>query len=423
MAVRIRGARRTVLSFAFSLAIITYLDRVCISAAAPFMMRELGLSLFQMSLVFGAFTLAYSIFEVPTGWMGDVFGPRKVLTRIVLWWSAFTMLTATASGYLSLVVIRFLFGAGEAGAFPNMSRAFSRWLPLVERGKANGILFLGSRLGGALAPALALLIVRHWGWRASFCIFGIAGIFWAVAWYLWYRDDPAQHPQVQKEELSWIRQDESLRARAGTQSGQVAVPWKKILTSRNLYAICLMYFAFGYGLYFGFTWLPTYLIQVLGFSALQGGFLAGLPFLLAGGADVLGGWLTDRLAGSHGLKIARCGLGFISFTMSALLLFLSTAAQSRAGKALLIALALASADLALSACWSVCLDVGKSYAGVITGFMNTFANFGGFLAPIVVGFAVERYNSWAIPFHISAVVYVIGALAWLAVDPSERLDQ
>lgn len=421
MAVRIRGARRTVLSFAFSLAVITYLDRVCISAAAPFIMRELGLSLFQMSLVFGAFTLAYSIFEVPTGWMGDVFGARKVLTRIVLWWSAFTMLTATASSYLSLVVIRFLFGAGEAGAFPNMSRAFSQWFPPVERGKANGILFLGSRLGGALAPALALLIIRHWGWRVSFCVFGATGIFWALAWYLWYRDDPSQHPQVREDELSWIRQGELPRPESD--SGQTAVPWRKILTSRNLHAICLMYFAFGYGLYFGFTWLPTYLIRVLDFTVLQGGFLAGLPFLLAGGADVLGGWLTDRLAGSHGLKVARCGLGFLSFTGSALLLFLSTQAQGRVGKALLIALALASADLALSACWSVCLDVGKSYAGIITGFMNTFANLGGFLGPIVVGLAVERYHSWTIPFHIAAVIYAIGALAWLAVDPNQRLDQ
>jgi MFS family permease len=421
MAVRIRGARRTVLSFAFSLAVITYLDRVCISAAAPFMMRELGLSLFQMSLVFGAFTLAYSIFEVPTGWMGDVFGARKVLTRIVLWWSAFTMLTATASSYLSLVVIRFLFGAGEAGAFPNMSRAFSQWFPPVERGKANGILFLGSRLGGALAPALALLIIRHWGWRVSFCVFGATGIFWALAWYLWYRDDPSQHPQVRGEELSWIRQGEFPRPESSF--GQTAVPWRKLLTSRNLHAICLMYFAFGYGLYFGFTWLPTYLIRVLDFTVLQGGFLAGLPFLLAGGADVLGGWLTDRLAGSHGLKVARCGLGSLSFTASALLLFLSTQAQSRVGKALLIAFALASADLALSACWSVCLDVGKSYAGIITGFMNTFANLGGFLGPIVVGLAVERYHSWTIPFHIAAVIYAIGALAWLAVDPNQRLDQ
>src|SRR5947208_11926029 len=145
------NARRGVLYFSFALAVITYLDRVCISAAAPFMMRDLGLSVLQMSVVFSSFTLAYSLFEVPTGWLGDVLGPRRVLTRVVLWWSAFTMLTAAAWSYLSLVVIRFLFGAGEAGAFPNAARSFSRWFPLSERGKANGILFLGSRLGGALA--------------------------------------------------------------------------------------------------------------------------------------------------------------------------------------------------------------------------------------------------------------------------------
>ena len=175
------GARRSVLHFAFTLAVVTYLDRVCISAAAPFIMRDLDLSVVQMSFVFSAFTLAYSIFEIPTGWMGDVIGPRRVLTRIVLWWSAFTTITAAARGFVSLMAIRFLFGAGEAGAFPNISRAFARWFPPVERGKANGILFLGSRLGGALAPGLALYIIRSvLGFSA------LAGGFFAVGrWNSW----------------------------------------------------------------------------------------------------------------------------------------------------------------------------------------------------------------------------------------------
>jgi len=316
------GARRSVLHFAFTLAVVTYLDRVCISAAAPFIMRDLDLSVVQMSFVFSAFTLAYSIFEIPTGWMGDVIGPRRVLTRIVLWWSAFTTITAAARGFVSLMAIRFLFGAGEAGAFPNISRAFARWFPPVERGKANGILFLGSRLGGALAPGLALYIIR----------------------------------------------------------------------------------------------------SVLGFSALAGGFFAGLPFLLAGGADLAGGWLTDRLAAAYGLRVARCGLGFLSFAGSAVLLFASTQAADRVIKAVFISLALASADLALSASWAVCLDVGRSYAGVVTGFMNTFGNLGGFLGPLVVGFAVGRWNSWTLPFYISSAVYALGALCWLLVDPHQKLD-
>src|SRR6266581_6285851 len=178
--------RERVLGFAFLLAVVTYLDRVCIAAAAPFIMDDLHLSLIEMSVVFSAFTLAYSLFEVPSGWLGDVIGPRRVLTRIVLWWSAFTMLTGTARGLASLVTIRFLFGAGEAGAFPNVARSFSKWFPVRERGRANGIMFLGSRLGGMLSAPVALLLITHWGWRAAFAIFGAAGIGWAAAWYLWY---------------------------------------------------------------------------------------------------------------------------------------------------------------------------------------------------------------------------------------------
>jgi MFS family permease len=405
-----------VLAFAVALAVITYLDRVCISTAAPFITRELGLTMLQMSFVFSAFTLAYSLFEIPSGWMADSLGARSVLARIVLWWSAFTMITGAAWSFGSLVAIRFLFGAGEAGAFPGVSRAFSRWFPLRERGRANGFLFLGSRIGGALAPALSLFLIGRWGWRASFAVFGSIGIVWAVLWYRFFRDEPEDHPSAEPEEIAWIRSDAPpLTAASG-------IPWASFATSRNLYAICGMYFAFGYGLYFYFTWLPTYLIQVLGFSAMAGGFLAGLPFVLAGGADLLGGHLTDRLSLAHGLKVGRSVLGCCAFFGSALLLVGSTAVEGRVSKAVLIALALASADLGLAAAWAVCLDVGRRHAGVVTGAMNTFGNLGGMLAPLVVGLVVERSGSWTIAFYVSAAVYAMGALLWLAVDPTHRLD-
>src|SRR5688572_20524401 len=189
---------------AFWLAIITYLDRVCISVAAPFIRADLGLTPVQMGVVFSAFTLAYSLFEVPSGWLGDVMGPRRVLTRIVLWWSAFTMATGLAQGLRSLIVIRFLFGAGEAGAFPNAVRSFATWFPVRERGMANGVLFFGSRLGGALTAPLALFLVRQYGWRASFAAFGALGLVWAFVWFRAYRDRPADHPDIHPTELAWI---------------------------------------------------------------------------------------------------------------------------------------------------------------------------------------------------------------------------
>lgn len=410
--------RARVLGFAFLLAVVTYLDRICISAAAPYIIDDLHLSVLQMSVVFSAFTLSYSLFEIPSGWLGDIVGPRRVLTRIVLWWSAFTMLTSAARGFPSLVAIRFLFGAGEAGAFPNIARSFSRWFPIRERGRANGVMFLGSRVGGMLSAPVALFIVSRWGWRTSFVLFGTIGLAWAAAWFTWYRDRPEDHPAVNTEELAWIRQDQ--RDVEGL-AGRDRTPWGALLRSRNLYAICAMYFAFGYGLYFYFTWLPTYLIKQLGFSVLAGGLFASLPFVLAGFADLAGGWLTDYLCRTRGLRAGRCYLGCAAFLTCAALVFSSTLPVPSIAKAVLLALALASADLALGACWAVPIDIAPDHAGVITGFMNTLGNLGGLVGPLVVGIAVDCWGSWTFPFYVTATVYACGALAWLAIDPTQRL--
>jgi len=423
-------ARLRVLLFAFLLAVVTYLDRVCISAAAPFISDDLHLTTIQMGQVLSAFALAYSVFEIPSGWLVDVIGPRRVLTRIVLWWSAFTMLTGAAIGYRSLVATRFLFGAGEAGAFPSMSRGLSQWFPLSERGKANGVMFFGSRVGGMLSVPVALLLIQRWGWRLSFVIVGAIGLVWAAAWFAWYRDRPSEHPAVSASELAWIEQDEVGQVGQAGQVGRVGqvgraehanTPWRALLRSRNLYAICAMYFTYGYGLYFYFTWLPTYLIRELGFSVLNGGLLAGLPFLCAGLANLAGGWLTDVLARTRGLRVARCGLGFGSFLTGGLLTFASTLVPQPIAKAVLLALALGSVDLALSACWAVCLDIGRGHAGVVTGCMNTFSNLGGVLTPLVVAYAVDRWQSWTFPFYVTAVVYATGAVIWLAIDPEQPI--
>jgi MFS transporter, ACS family, glucarate transporter len=414
--------RVRVLGFAFLLAVVTYLDRICIAAAAPYIMADLHLSVLQMSVVFSAFTLSYSLFEIPSGWLGDVIGPRRVLTRIVLWWSAFTMLTSIARGFQSLVAIRFLFGAGEAGAFPNIARSFATWFPVGERGRANGVMFLGSRVGGMLSAPVALLIVSRWGWRTSFVLFGLVGVAWAAAWFAWYRNRPEDHPAMSAEELSWIRQDartpEGADCQIARSDARHDTPWRALLRSRNLYAICAMYFAFGYGLYFYFTWLPTYLVRQLGFSRLATGLFASLPFVLAGMADLIGGWLTDYLCRTRGLRVGRCYLGFAAFLICGALVFASTLSVPAIAKAVLLALALASADLALGACWAVPIDIAPNHAGVITGCMNTLGNLGGLIGPLVVGVAVDRWGSWTIPFYVTAAVYTGGALAWLAIDPT-----
>jgi nitrate/nitrite transporter NarK len=238
---------------------------------------------------------------------------------------------------------------------------------------------------------------------------------WAFAWARSYHDRPADHPDINAEELEWIGAG---RAASATTT---ATPWLKLLSSRNLYAICAMYFGYAYGLYFYFTWLPTYLVRELGFSLVGSGFFASLPFLLAGMANLAGGWCTDRLAHTRGLRHARVTLGCLSFTMSAALILASTMAAAPVAKAVLLALALASADFALRACWAVCLDVGVGHAGVVTAFMNTFGNLGGLVGPIIVGLMVDRLGSWTMPLYVTAGMYFAGALAWLAIDPTRRI--
>jgi MFS family permease len=407
-------ARFTLVRFAFALAMITFLDRVCIAAAASSIREELGLTAIQLGWVFSAFTFAYAAFEIPSGWLGDTIGARKVLTRIVLWWSAFTMATGVAWNFASLVTFRFLFGVGEAGAFPNTSRSFSQWIPVRERGRAHGIIFMGTRLGGALAPPLAVALIALVGWRASFWVFGSLGLFWAYAWWKWFRDDPAQHPAVNALELQMIRDDG-----AGVMHKHT-MAWR-LLLNKNLLFICAMYFAVGYGLYFYLTWLPTYLREARGFDPRSAGLLAGLVLFMGALTSLLGGYWTDQWVKKYGLKIGRCAVGAIALPSSGLLLAAAALTDQPLGAALLIALAAGAADLCMSAAWAMCLDIGRDSAGTVTACMNTFANLGGAIGPLVMGYSVQWLGSWSIPILITSIVYLSGGVFALLVDPAKRI--
>jgi len=406
-------ARFTLLRFAFALSVITFFDRVCIAAAASSIRDELGLTAIQIGWVFSAFTLAYAFFEIPSGWLGDTIGPRKVLTRIVLWWSAFTMATGIAWSFASLVTCRFLFGAGEAGAFPNTARSFSQWFPVRERGRAHGIIFMGTRLGGALAPPIAVALIAAVGWRASFWIFGVFGLFWAYAWWKWFRDDPAQHPAVNAPELDLIRE-------GGATVHKHKMQWR-LLLSWNLFFICAMYFAVGYGLYFYLTWLPTYLREARAFSAASAGLLAGLVLFMGAITSLVGGFWTDRWVKKYGLKIGRCAVGAMALPASGLLLAGAALTTRPLAAALLIALAAGAADLCMSAAWAMCLDIGRDSAGTVTACMNTFANIGGAIGPLVMGYSVQWFGSWSIPLLITSAVYVLGGVFAVLVNPAKPL--
>ncbi len=406
-----RRARRVLLRFTFALSLITFLDRVAIGAAAPAIRDELHLSAVQLGWVFSAFTLAYAVFEMPTGWLGDVFGPRKVLTRIVLWWSAFTALTGVAWSFPSLAATRFLFGAGEAGAYPNISRSFSRWFPVRERGVAHGVVFMGSRVGGAIAPPLIVLVMGWFGWRAAFWGCGVVGLVWCVLWWRWFRDDPADHPSVTPEELRDIK--------AGLDVARVSVRWRNLL-SVNLLMLCLMYFCVIYGLYFYLTWLPTYFQNARGFTLEQAAWLSGMVLLTGGVATVAGGWLTDRLVGRFGLKVGR-SVPAVALPLSGLLLIAAALTPGAMTAAVLFAAAAGAADLCLSPAWAVCHDIGGDAAGTVTGCMNTFGNLGGALSPLVVGYALDWWGGWQTPLLVGGGVYIVGGLLMLLVNPRRPL--
>jgi MFS transporter, ACS family, glucarate transporter len=408
------GVRHGVLAFAVALAALTYLDRVCISHAGvtAAIKRELGLSDVQMSYVYSAFTLAYALFEIPTGAWGDRIGTRRVLTRIVVWWSSFTMLTAAAVSYGWLLLIRFLFGAGEAGAFPNVARTFSRWFPVAERGTAQGVFFAGAHLGGGLTPLLVTALLGILPWRAVFVAFGAIGFVWALAWSVWFRDEPADHAAVSQKELKFI---ESGRTPAASHRLDAAV-LRRILTDRSLVALCLMYFTQAYGFYFNITWLPTYLAR-RGLTAqhygVWAGVLAGLPLILSAGADLLGGLTTDRLTRAYGLRIGRCGVGFASLLVAGIALIAGATAEDAIASALLIALAGAADSFLLGSCWGVCQDIGGPHAGLVAGCMNTAGQVGAVLSPLLL----PRFQDPAIPLCIAGGLYLAGALCWWFVNP------
>jgi ACS family glucarate transporter-like MFS transporter len=409
--------RFMVLGFGVALAGVTYLDRVCISVTAKQIMEELSLDTVQMSYVFSAFTTAYAAFEIPTGYWGDRIGTRRVLTRIVLWWSAFTALTAAAFSYPWLLIARFLFGIGEAGAWPNVARTFSRWFPASERGTAQGIFFMGAHLMGGLTPLLVRFMLEHMRWRAVFVVFGMVGVVWATAWYRWFRDDPAKHPAVNAAELAKI---EIGRLPESSHSLRLADALP-LLRNRNMIGLCLSYFAQSYGFYFYITWLPTYLEKARGFTSVRLGLLAGLPLMLSVVADLVGGIATDRASRRFGLRWGRAGVGVVSCAGAGLAMLLGAHVEDGLSAAILIAVAAAFSNLMLGASWGSCIDIGGGQTGLIGGVMNTAGQIGGILSPIILAQIVSRFSNWSAPLYLTGLLYTMGAVAWCMVDASRPI--
>lgn len=409
--------RFRVLGFCVALAAITYMDRIAIANLAKYITRDLSLSDTQMSYVFSAFTLAYGIFEIPTGWWGDRVGTRRVLMRIVSWWSTFTIATAMVFSYPSLLVTRFLFGVGEAGAWPNAAKTFSKWIPLRERGTAQGIFFMGAHFGAAYSPLLIQFLLRYLDWRGVFLAFGCVGFVWAGLWYFWFRDDPAEHPAVSEAERAYIVEGRGHETSHGLEN----VPWGLILRSRNVWLLCLMYFVQTYGFYFYLTWMPTYLERVRGFSSTALSVFAGAPMVACMIADVTGGVATDMLTRRLGLRLGRALTGGSSFLFAAIFTVVGTLADDPTTAALLLAVAAGWSVFCLGAAWGSCLDIAGPHAGVVSACMNTAGQVGGFLSPIILTVMVNQFGDWNIAIRLSGVLFLVGAVCWLFIDPRKQI--
>jgi len=415
-------ARYWVVVFVSLLAGILYVDRVCISQAGPTIQEEFHLTKEQMGTVYSAFTLAYALFEIPGGWLGDRFGVRKVLTRIVVWWSIFTAATGFAWNYASLLVTRFLFGAGEAGCFPNTAKAYSIWLPSSERNRAQSVLWISARWAGAFTPLLVLYILRIPGvtWRRAFMMFGSVGTVWAVIYYLWFRDNPKDHRGVNSAERELLSENVRMTA------GHGDVPWRRFFSSSTTWLIWLQYFCFSYVWYFYITWLPTFLKEKFpDVSPEMRALLAGFPLFMGGLGSFCTAFFSSAITRWTG-SVARTRriIACSGFAAAALALLVPTLRSDPLFVMGALGLASFLCDFVIPVSWSTCIDVGGRFSGTYSGSMNMMGNLGGAVGPYMIGFILTRmHNNWNVTYYISSAVFLIGAICWLFIDPVTPMDE
>jgi sugar phosphate permease len=412
--------------------LITYLDRVNISTAMPRIAAEFGFDKITQSYIYSSFSWAYALFQVPGGWLSDRFGARGVLTAVVAFWSVMTALTAAATSLASFIAVRFLFGMGEAGAFPAATRAMQLWYPRRERGLVQGVTHSASRLGAALAPPVVVLIISGgalalpWigvtlftvpalGWQSAFYACGAAGIVWSLWWCLSYRNLPEEHGLVNRAELAVIRgtgDDGEVKPPMMIEK-KASVPWRVLLKSPNMWAIMCAYFTQIYGLYIFLNWLPTYLKDARGFDLSKAGMYAALPLLAGVVGDTAGGLATDWLLHRTGnARLARRSVAVTGLLGCAALMTPAALVNDPYAAVWCLTGSLFFLECAVGPAWAVPMDTGGEYSGTVSGLMNMAGNIGAALSPLVFARLVEYRDDWRPPFIIAAVLLVAGAAVW-----------
>jgi len=399
--------------------LITYMDRTNLSIIAPLISKEFNFDKLTMGFIFSAFSWSYTIFQMPCGYLGDRYGPRRMLGTFALYWSALTAMIIAARTATGFWLARFFFGIGEAGAFPTATRAMTFWVPASERGFAQGFTHAFSRLGSAITPPLTVWIARRWGWRSAFIFFAVVGGLWAVMWLLTYKDRPEDDRRVNYRELAVIHggwTDFTLKAERGR------VPWGTLLGSQNMWAINIQYFAYGYSLWFYLTWLPTYFIDVRHFSFIATGIYSSIPFLAGMIGDTVGGWLCDDIGKRTGnLRLSRCGVGAAAMALTAIFLVPGAATGRPVLAVILLSVAAFFLEMNIGPAWAVVMDVGGEYSGTVSGMMNMFGSLAGGLSPIIFAAVWQRTGSPVLPFLISGSLMIVGATAWLFIDPGRSV--
>jgi len=427
-----------VMAYLCSLAFILYIDRICIGQAGTKMKAELGLSNFEWGLVGVAFQIAYGVFEPTTGHWGDRYGSRRVLIRIVLWWSAFTALTgcvwkfsfdsglgfAVTSLWL-LMAIRFLFGAGEAGALPNAARVISRWFPKRRRGPSQALISTCAQIGGATAPAVTAYFIQspYIGWRLAFVIFGALGVVWAGLFAVWFRDDPATHPGVNEAERKYILGGQPP---APAVAHDHSIPWRLVLTNRNIWLLgfansCTSFFS-----YMLFLWFPTYLKEGRGLGEIESGQLGSLPYLFGATGVLLGGFLGDTLTEQMGSRrLALGGMGTIGLLLAGTLVGSSVLVDNPFLAVLLCSMGYFCSYVQLAAWWAAMGDVGGRHLGALFGLCNMIGLAGGAVSQLFLGaFAdhmkaagFEGRTQWDPAFYLYGGVLMFGGVLWMFINP------
>lgn len=411
-------ARYSVLALTVAAYLITYMDRVAVSVAMPEIQDSLGLSLLEVGMIFSAFRWGYAIFQIPGGWLGDRIGPRRALALIVTWWSVFTSATAACWSAASMIACRFLFGMGEAGAFPIATRSLSNWMLPAERGFAQGVTHAGSRLGAALTLVIAVALIIAYGWRAPFLLFGAVGVLWAAVWHWYYRDTPREHPGVSAAELALIEDSIGDRPRSVTRS----IPWRRILRSPQVWLLSLMYLCYGYCIDVYMDWFPQYLHEYRGFDLKLLGFYASLPPLAGAMGDLLGGWASDRWAKrTKNLRTARRGVAVAGFLLAACAILPASLTANPVASVVFSCFAVFFLEITVGVSWAIPIDIGGEYSGSVAAVMNTFGNVGSAIGPLLLAYAV-RLHGWSAPFIVSSLLCVTAAALFWKIDATQKIS-